>query len=372
MAEQETPTRCRNDGTELTGDYCHTCGQSADEPRRAVMGLVQDFFVDTLAIDGKLFRTVGLLLWKPGALARRYLDGKRVRYSPPFRLYLFTTVFFFFAVFAQFQLPAPGAEEASADIAKSLGDLSEEEAAEARKELDEASEALREAGSDGLADFLQGVSDGLEDGEIDAAEPAPQDEPSETEEASSEEDDGLNGRITVGDKGFPLEKESSDSVVAAIEADEDTPQWLKDVAPRFADAAERLGDDPRLFVAQAKENLPRMLLLAPIVYAVILMFLYVYRRKYYAYDHFVVSLYMHAALYAYLLLAILLNKLPFVGWLAVVPIGWGMLQPYLVFRQAYGSNWFSVIAKGVISNTIYVVSYAVLITLGLSYALYQS
>ena len=93
---------CKNCGAALTGAYCHQCGQRADEPRRVVIGLVQDFLVDTLAIDGKLARSLGLLLWRPGRLARRYLDGRRVYYSPPFRLYLFASVFFFLTAFTQF------------------------------------------------------------------------------------------------------------------------------------------------------------------------------------------------------------------------------------------------------------------------------
>ncbi|MEL6212932.1 MAG: DUF3667 domain-containing protein, partial [Pseudomonadota bacterium] len=90
---------CRNCGEALSGDYCWNCGQAASEPRRLVIGLVQDFFVETLSIDGKLIRTLSLLLTRPGRLARRYLDGQRVRFSPPFRLYLFTSVFFFLALF---------------------------------------------------------------------------------------------------------------------------------------------------------------------------------------------------------------------------------------------------------------------------------
>ncbi len=139
------------------------------------------------------------------------------------------------------------------------------------------------------------------------------------------------------------------------------------------EALQRVVDDPRLFFAQSKENLPRVLLLAPVVYALILVLLYVYRRKFYVYDHFVVSLYMHAALYAYLLAALLLSLIPGVGpFLAAIPLIWGWLQPFAVFRQAYGSNWVSAFLKWAISVTVYFTLLVIIITLGFSVSLYNS
>lgn len=151
------------------------------------------------------------------------------------------------------------------------------------------------------------------------------------------------------------------------------PAWLEPHARRLYEAGQRVSEDPRLFASEARANVPRFLLLAPVVYGLTLTLLYFYRRKFFVYDHFIVSLYMHAALYAYLLLALLINRIPVVGgWLWFFPIGWGMLQPLVVLRQAYSSNWLSVWVKWFISIIIYLVAFALIITLGLSYSLYQS
>lgn len=323
MTSKRKYTECQNDGTTLVGDYCHTCGQRGDEPRRAVIGLVQDVFVDTLAIDGKLARTIWLLLSRPGRLARRFLDGKRVRYSPPFRLYLFASVFFFIAAFSMSGL----------DKAKLGGDAADVEVSEeALKDLEavdpQAAEEVRRA--------------------VDDAE-AQEDEPEEDDDALAPE----------------AEKKWD-------EANYNGPAWLEPHVKRMYLAGRRAADDPRLLVAEIRQNLPRTLLLAPVVYALLLLLLYFYRRKYYVYDHFVISLYMHAALYAYLLLAVLIGMIPFIGWLAFVPLAWGWFQPFLVFRQAYGSGWISAFLKWAISITIYFIMVSIIITLGLTYALYQS
>lgn len=334
MNDKAGALACRNCGTLLTGDYCHVSGQSAEEPRRAVIGLVQDVFVDTLAIDGKLFRTLWLLLTRPGRLARRYLDGKRVRYSPPFRLYLFASVFFFFVAFL------------IADISGlKFGPDAPTDVSEVQDTV--ASELARAGVDEGTRNAVAS--------EIDAAR-----------ETAAKSEDDASTESKSEDQGKSFKDMKWD------DADYDGPDWLKPYVRRMFEAGQRAMEDPRLFFAQMQENLPRTMLLAPLLYAFILLVLYVYRRRFLVYDHLVVSLYMHAALYAHLLIALLLAQIPNFGWLAIIPLAWALIQPYAVFRQAYGSNWFSVIAKGFISTTVYAVVFSLLITLGVSFALYQA
>ena len=176
MGAKPTPTHCQNDGAKLVGEYCHTCGQAANEPRRAFIGLVQDFFVDTLAIDGKLFRTIMLLMWRPGRLARRFLDGRRQHYSPPFRLYLFALVFFFIAVFWLIagDVKAPTADkEASPDEITALeeDDVSITITADPNASDEQAEPEDNSGEADQGDDFLDGLADGIRsDGDEDAPE----------------------------------------------------------------------------------------------------------------------------------------------------------------------------------------------------------
>ena len=328
---------CKNCGTVLTGEYCHQCGQRADEPRRVVVGLVQDFLVDTLAIDGKLARSIGLLLWRPGRLARRYLDGKRVTYSPPFRLYLFGSVFFFLLAFSLVGTPNPANDAFDINGAGSV--LQNEEVLDEIEEVDpEAAARLRDANQRLKEDAADTAQDGASDGEAEEEK-----------------------------KRVPYTERKWDS------QNYTGPAWLEPHIKRMFEASQRAVEDPRLFFAQSKENLPRVLLLAPVFYALILVLLYIYRRKFFVYDHFVVSLYMHAALYAYLFLALVLSTIPGIGpLLAAIPLIWGWLQPFVVFRQAYGSNWTSAFLKWVISVAVYFALLALIITLGFSVSLYQS
>ena len=87
---------CLNCGTPLTGPYCSACGQRA-HIHRSVRAFFQDFIQGLFNFEGKIWRTLPMLAWRPGDMTRRYIDGERARFVSPVALYLFT-VFAMFAV----------------------------------------------------------------------------------------------------------------------------------------------------------------------------------------------------------------------------------------------------------------------------------
>ena len=48
--------------------------------------------------DSRVWKTLGYLLARPGLLTREFLDGRRARYLPPFRLYIVISLVFFLAM----------------------------------------------------------------------------------------------------------------------------------------------------------------------------------------------------------------------------------------------------------------------------------
>lgn len=89
---------CLNCGTGLAGRYCHACGQSA-HVHRTLMSIVHDLLHGVFHFEGKIWRTVPMLVLHPGQLTRRYVDGERARFVSPLALFLFT-VFLMFAVYS--------------------------------------------------------------------------------------------------------------------------------------------------------------------------------------------------------------------------------------------------------------------------------
>ena len=90
---------CHNCGEEINGkNYCHNCGQPNKEKIISMRSILGDFFSEYFTFDSKFFKSLFPLLFKPGKLTKEYVDGKRVSYILPLRLYLFTTFIFFFVL----------------------------------------------------------------------------------------------------------------------------------------------------------------------------------------------------------------------------------------------------------------------------------
>jgi len=91
---------CLNCGTPLIGPHCHNCGQAA-RIHRSVAAWWHDLAHGVLHLDGKIWRTLPMLAWRPGELTRRYIQGERARFVSPLALFLFS-VFLMFAVLSAF------------------------------------------------------------------------------------------------------------------------------------------------------------------------------------------------------------------------------------------------------------------------------
>jgi hypothetical protein len=91
-----THGKCQNCGAELRGAYCAACGQPA-HIHRSLASLGHDILHGVFHFEGKFWQTLPELLFHPGRLTRRYIDGERAKFVSPMALYLFS-VFLMFAV----------------------------------------------------------------------------------------------------------------------------------------------------------------------------------------------------------------------------------------------------------------------------------
>ena len=119
-AEGHTRERhCLNCGAALAGPYCHECGQHA-HVHRTLSAFFHDFLHGVLHFEGKIWRTLPLIAWRPGELTRRYIDGQRASFVSPIALFLFC-VFLTFAVAGMTgELFGKAPVEANKNIAKEL------------------------------------------------------------------------------------------------------------------------------------------------------------------------------------------------------------------------------------------------------------
>lgn len=89
---------CLNCGRRFSADYafCPYCGQANKKHDLSFKYVLSEFLSANFNLDSKIFVTLKLLLFSPGKLTRDYLDGKRMQYISPLRLYLFISLIYFF------------------------------------------------------------------------------------------------------------------------------------------------------------------------------------------------------------------------------------------------------------------------------------
>ena len=108
---------CLNCGSPVSGSYCGNCGQPL-HVHRSIGAFWHDILHGVLHFEGKFWRTLPLLAWKPGELTRRYIHGQRARFISPMALFLFS-IFMMFAVFSFLGDPF-GSEEMSRSLTQPL------------------------------------------------------------------------------------------------------------------------------------------------------------------------------------------------------------------------------------------------------------
>jgi hypothetical protein len=294
---------CLNCGTVLAGPYCHYCGQPDRDFMRFFPVLLRDLLADTLDFDSRFLRTLLPLLFRPGRLTREYLDGRRSRYTPPLRLYLFSSIaFFLVAALASFTMT---------DI------------------------EVRTASNDASPAVSTGVTD---------------DPPSEQ---SGEEAFNM-GEISFNDR--PWDAETNPLVVPLMP--ESINNWINREIGESPSKAKLIQEDPQVIVRQMLDLLPATVFVMLPVVALILKFWYLFSGRYYI-EHLVLALHNHAFIFVCLLLLLTLDVMQ--GWFNARGLDTGgnmtsalmtgimlWLPVYLVaaLRTVYHQSWPMTLLKG--------------------------
>ena len=219
--------QCLNCGTRLQGPFCHYCGQPDRNFLRFFPVLLRELLSDLLDLDSRFTRTLKPLLFQPGRLTCDYLEGKRFRYTPPLRLYLFASIaFFVLAAFfshnaIQVETSAPGSGNAA--ITVSPGSEAE------RREIEQALESLPPS----VRERVQLDSDAL------------------TIE-QSQEDFRIDPDFQFNDE--PWDRETNPLVIPFMP--DRLNEWINDEIENSPNKARRINENPRLIMGKVSTCCP--------------------------------------------------------------------------------------------------------------------
>ncbi len=193
--------KCLNCNAELMGAHCHACGQKGNV-HRTLYAFGHDFLHSVLHFDGKIWRTLPMLFWRPGDLTRRYIHGERAKFVSPLALFLFSV----FLTFAAFNALMPAEIDANAVVEK---DKAQAEYNADRKEILDDIAKLEADKKEAIADGQYGYQ--WMDGAI---------ERHQNSLKSLEEGRGKEvRRADIAAQKFALEKGKIETSIAKLEAD---------------------------------------------------------------------------------------------------------------------------------------------------------
>ena len=319
LATIENPD-CLNCGTRLKGQYCGVCGQRARNRLISLWELISDAFGDLLEIDSRVWRTLIPLLIRPGHLTRDYLEGRRVRYMPPFRTYLVLSVIFFLVAFF--------------DPHDDLGLLFEPEPEPTPEELTQKATQAEEAKREILDEL---AAEGII--RPDTATDDPAKEVNERKEEDAEESStGFNIQIDDG---------ASNCNVNGGDLSE-LPEWFKKrfTPERLKTLCERAtADGGKTFVGLLLDNIPVALIVLLPLMALVLKVLYPLSRRYFV-EHLLFFVHYHAFFFLILTLQILFARLAAlihlpeaIAVLTIVAASFYIpVYLYLAMRRVYGQG----------------------------------
>jgi hypothetical protein len=342
---------CLNCGTELSGQYCGHCGQRARNRLISLWELLSDAFGDLLELDSRLWRTLIPLLVRPGQLTRDYLEGRRARYMPPFRMYLVLSVVFFVVAFFDprddlsllFEPePEPVPEETS--------ELEEEMKSEAQEVLDELAE-------EGLISKDQA-------------------------KATAGDADTQFTVVDSGDGGvnFKIDPETGDCTLDDAGFDQ-MPTWVRKrlTRERLEGICERISaDGAKTFTGLLIDNIPVALIVLLPFMALILKGLYPLSRRYFV-EHLLFFVHFHAFFFLIMTLQILFSRLstlirlpePIAVLIIVAASFYIPVYLYKAMRHVYGQGHIMTILKYLVMSVAYSIGAAFTMLGALLFALFS-
>ena len=315
--EAHAHSKCANCGAALVGDYCHACGQ-VGHVHRSLLHIGEELLHGILHFDTRSWRTLPLLVARPGLLTRRYIDGQRSRYVSPLPLFLFSIFLMFFT----FSFVGGGSDEINLADPKSTE--------EARKQLTKAiennqkiiTERTTELAAATTPEAKAAAAEGLRD---------VQSELKTTEVALS----ALNGVTTAAGADAGASSIVASNVVAAI----DSSRFGKKHST-LARILKHAVANPELTLYKLKNSAYKFAFMLVPISLPFLWLLFFWRRDITLYDHAIFALYSLSFMSLWFAFIALVSMSSFTSWLGFFAVLFIPAHMFLHVKETYGLGWF--------------------------------
>ena len=402
---------CPNCGAPAHGPFCYACGQSEKGMIRHLSEVMSEFADIVFNVDSRIFRSLWDLYVRPGYLTVEYLAGRRARYVTPFRLFFFLSIVAFFSMqmalpeinpkdvklgffdsIEDAKTPEDVKEAVEAELADSTRQISEAEiSSEKRARIEEKILKIRQRGSDRLQALKKEVDLAIMASSKEGASAASGDQPNSGREGNNKGATDQQPSVSssaegmVGDMSAP-EKDTAELFSFGQHWDSKTNpvhvDWLSDglnaklthTLEHMQDNVENFKRDPGRLLAGFFSVLPQTLFVVMPLFAVLLKFFYLFKRRLYM-EHLLVALHSHAFIFMSILVILGLGALDDLagarvwltqplGWLKAMAWIWLFLYLFLMQKRIYRQGWIMTSIKYCMIG----ISYSVILSFALAFA----
>jgi hypothetical protein len=307
---------CLNCGHEVPDRFCGHCGQENVETKESFGHLVSHFFQDITHYDSKFLITLKYLFFYPGLLTKKYIQGHRMDYVNPIRLYVFTSFVFFLM----------------------LSFAGEEHNPYVRQPHKE---------SNAIVFDTVGISmkRALDSGEVDA------DEVARTKAAVDiMKTMGQLARDTTGRAAIMY-----DSLQQAVPESERHGFLMRNTLHRYYEMQDKYGDNVQNAIRdKMTHGYPKLMFLLLPFFALLLKWFF-FRKTYYYADHAIFAIHMHTFIFMAGIIALLLNTLLHSDALYV----WLMIPVYIYFIFALRNTYAISLGRAIFDSVLILLCYAI-------------
>lgn len=327
-------------------EYCPRCGQQNHEVNISFGHVLEEMLEGLFHFDGKVFRTARLLLFRPGQLTRKFLEGNRVPYVPPIRLYIFISFVFFFLL-SVLATPHSGKKKELKKVAEEMTSNMNDKASQS---LEKQLAALPKGQRDSVRHQLDSLRRLPVVQRLQSAGVMPTD-------TVTRRNTGFNmkmGEVKMSAEdlaGLP-EEPSSAQIDSVIRSKGLTPGFFNRLSVKRLSRWRDVTQEDA--VHQVYRGLSVLMFVLMPLAALLLKGVYFRQRRHYI-THLIFTIHIHCFLFVFVSLLLLLGTIPW-GWVDTLT-DFALLLPPIYFIVAlhnfYQQSWGKTLAKAMLLSMSY-------------------